>query len=249
MHGRKVSARKPVKPLGEAWEDWKIALTIGAACTGDSKLFFDGDPVKACDSMLNDWGTSYAERQGMLPNVNVCEWFPKPEAKKYEKGLLRHDGKPGFNTPSGKIEFVSSIQAKHGFPGLPEYVEPPRPTKDYPLKLINGTRRPYITHSKTRSDQPYLLEIEPQSVINMNPADCRARGLKEGDQVWITSPYYKSKVRALVRSTILCQKGVIDAQYGWRGDQETQVLIPRKNWDPISGYPCCNDVCVQVTKA
>ena len=63
-------------------------------------------------------------------------------------------------------------------------------------------------------------------------------GLKEGDQVWITSPYYKSKVRALVRSTILCQKGVIDAQYGWRGDQETQVLIPRKNWDPISGYPC-----------
>lgn len=249
VHGRKVSARKPVKPLGEAWEDWKIALTIGAACTGDSKLFFDGDPVKACDSMLNDWGTSYAERQGMLPNVNVCEWFPKPEAKKYEKGLLRHDGKPGFNTPSGKIEFVSSIQAKHGFPGLPEYVEPPRPTKDYPLKLINGTRRPYITHSKTRSDQPYLLEIEPQSVINMNPADCRARGLKEGDQVWITSPCYKSKVRALVRSTILCQKGVIDAQYGWRGDQETQVLIPRNNWDPISGYPCCNDVCVQVTKA
>ena len=43
--------------------------------------------------------------------------------------------------------------------------------------------------------------------------------------------------------------GLIDAQYGWRGDQETQPLIPRKNWDPISGYPCCNDVCIRVEKA
>ena len=91
VHGRKVSARKPVKPLGECWEDWKIALTIGAAVTGDSDRFFGGDPVKACDSMLNDWGTSYAERQAMLPNVNVCEWFPAPQKEKFAKGLLRFD--------------------------------------------------------------------------------------------------------------------------------------------------------------
>ena len=249
VHGRKVSARKPVKPLGEAWEDWKIALTIGAAVTGDNDLFFGGDPVKACDSILNKWGTSYAERQGMLPAVNVCEWFPKPQTEKYAKGLLRFDGKPGFRTPSGKIELFSSIQAKHGFPGLPEYVPAPKPTEKYPLKLLNGTRRPYITHSKTRSDQPYLLELEPESVINMHPADAATRGLKEGDRVWIISPYYKSKVRARVRVTILVGKGLIDAQYGWRGDQETQNLIPRSGWDPISGYPCCNDVCVEVVPA
>lgn len=249
VHGRKVSARKPVKPLGECWEDWKIALTIGAAVTGDSDRFFGGDPVKACDSMLNDWGTSYAEHQAMLPNVNVCEWFPAPQKEKFAKGLLRFDDKPGFRTPSGKIEFFSSIQAKHGQPGLPVYVEPPKPTKDYPLKLINGTRRPYITHSKTRGDQPYLLELEPESVINMHPKDAQDRGLKEGDRVWMISPYAASKVRARVRVTILCQPGMVDAQYGWRGDQETQVMIPRKNWDPISGYPCCNDVCIEVVKA
>ena len=249
VHGRKVSARKPVKPLGECWEDWKIALTIGAAVTGDSDRFFGGDPVKACDSMLNDWGTSYAERQAMLPNVNVCEWFPAPQKEKFAKGLLRFDDKPGFRTPSGKIEFFSSIQAKHGQPGLPVYVEPPKPTKDYPLKLINGTRRPYITHSKTRGDQPYLLELEPESVINMHPKDAQDRGLKEGDRVWMISPYAATKVRARVRVTILCQPGMVDAQYGWRGDQETQVMIPRKNWDPISGYPCCNDVCIEVVKA
>ena len=248
VHGRKLSARRPVKPLGEAWEDWKISLTIGAALFG-REAFFDGDPVKACNSMLNAWGTSYEERAAMLPKMEVCEWFPPQEPEKYKKGLLRFDGKPGFRTPSGKIEFVSSVQARHGFPGLPVYVAPPKPDEKWPLKLINGTRRPYITHSKTRGDQPYLLELEPESTVNIHPADAEMRGIKEGDRIWITSPYYKGKVRARARVTILAGRGMIDAQYGWRGDQETQVLIPRKGWDPISGYPCFNDICVQVEKA
>ena len=248
VHGRKVSVRKPVKPLGEAWEDWKIACTIGAAVC-DPETFFHGDPVKACDAILNKWGVSYEKQQKVLPNLQVVEFFPPQEMGKHEKGILRYDGKKGFRTPSGKIELVSSVQAKHGLNGLPVYVAPPKPTKEYPFKLINGTRRPYITHSKTRSDQPYLLELEPESTINMNPKDAAALGIKEGDRVWMVSPYYKNKVRARARVTILCPPGLIDAQYGWRGDQETQPLIPRKDWDPVSGYPCFNDVCIRIEKA
>ena len=248
VHGRKVSVRRPVKPQGEVWEDWKIACTIGAAVC-DPETFFHGDPVKACDSILKDWGVTYEKQQGVLPNLQTVEFFPPQTTGKHEKALLRFDGKPGFRTPSGKIELVASLQAKHGFPGLPVYVEPPKPTVEYPFKLLNGTRRPYITHSKTRSDQPYLLELEPESTINMHPKDAEKLGIKEGDGVWLVSPYCDHKVRAKVRVTILCQPGLIDAQYGWRGDQETQPLIPRKNWDPISGYPCCNDVCIRVEKA
>lgn len=248
VHGRKVSVRRPVKPQGEVWEDWKIACTIGAAVC-DPETFFHGDPVKACDSILKDWGVTYEKQQGVLPNLQTVEFFPPQTTGKHEKALLRFDGKPGFRTPSGKIELDASLQAKHGFPGLPVYVEPPKPTAEYPFKLLNGTRRPYITHSKTRSDQPYLLELEPESTINMHPKDAEKLGIKEGDGVWLVSPYCDHKVRAKVRVTILCQPGLIDAQYGWRGDQETQPLIPRKNWDPISGYPCCNDVCIRVEKA
>ena len=80
--------------------------------------------------------------------------------------------------------------------------------------------------------------------------DIRTKAYRTGDdRVWMISPYAATKVRARVRVTILCQPGMVDAQYGWRGDQETQVMIPRKNWDPISGYPCCNDVCIEVVKA
>lgn len=151
VHGRKVSVRRPVKPQGEVWEDWKIACTIGAAVC-DPETFFHGDPVKACDSILKDWGVTYEKQQGVLPNLQTVEFFPPQTTGKHEKALLRFDGKPGFRTPSGKIELDASLQAKHGFPGLPVYVEPPKPTAEYPFKLLNGTRRPYITHSKTRSD-------------------------------------------------------------------------------------------------
>lgn len=230
----------------ETHHDMDIVLPA-AVC--DPETFFHGDPVKACDSILKDWGVTYEKQQGVLPNLQTVEFFPPQTTGKHEKALLRFDGKPGFRTPSGKIELVASLQAKHGFPGLPVYVEPPKPTVEYPFKLLNGTRRPYITHSKTRSDQPYLLELEPESTINMHPKDAEKLGIKEGDGVWLVSPYCDHKVRAKVRVTILCQPGLIDAQYGWRGDQETQPLIPRKNWDPISGYPCCNDVCIRVEKA
>ena len=70
--GNKVSVRKPVKPLGEAKEDWWIAFQIGAL-VADPKDFFDGDPVKACDSVLQKWGTTYAEAQKNLPNMTVVK--------------------------------------------------------------------------------------------------------------------------------------------------------------------------------
>lgn len=242
--GGKVVCRKPVKPLGECWEDWKIALTIGAALV-DRETFFDGDPVKACDWMLTKWGTTYAKQQAALPKVLPVA-IPKQQPYKYEKGLLRRDGKPGFCTPTGKIELFSEVQSSCGFEGLPEYFPPMKPTKQYPLKLINGTRKPYITHSKTRMDSPYLFELEDYSTMDINPKDARDRGLKDGDYVLVRSAY-GGPVSARVNCSIIVPPGTIGMQYGWTGDQNTQVLIPRQ-WDKISGYAPYFEVCVQVEK-
>jgi hypothetical protein len=35
--------------------------------------------------------------------------------KKWEKGLLRGDGEPGFQTPTGKFEIASTILQEHGY--------------------------------------------------------------------------------------------------------------------------------------
>ena len=242
--GRFVTVRKPVKPLGECWEDWKIALTLGAALV-DKEIFFGGDPVKACNAILSNWGTSYEKQQEALPRVLPVE-APKQEPFKYEKGRLRKDGKPGFETPTGKVELFSEVQARCGFEGLPEYVPPMAPSAEYPLKLINGTRKPYITHSKTRRDSPFLFEIEDYSTMDMNPLDAKQRGLKDGDYVLVTSAF-GGPVSARVNCSLIVPPGTIGMQYGWNGDQNTQVLIPRQ-WDKISGYAPYFEVCVEVKK-
>ncbi|MBD9247733.1 MAG: hypothetical protein EGQ60_02705, partial [Clostridiales bacterium] len=92
-----------------------------------------------------------------------------------EKVRVRLDSAPDTlkTYHNSEIRVVRSGKGKR-----PEgYVEPPKPTAEYPFKLLNGTRRPYITHSKTRSDQPYLLELEPESTINMHPKDAEKLGI------------------------------------------------------------------------
>lgn len=133
----------------------------------------------------------------------------------------------------------------HNLGTIPIYVEPYQPTAEYPIKLINGTRAPYITHSKTRSDSPYLLEIEPMSTVDINPEDAKVRGINEGDKVSIKNQYGQARARA--RVSIIVPPGTAGMQYGWRGDQNTQVLIPRE-WDKLSGYAPYFETTVQITK-
>ena len=169
----------------------------------------------------------------------------KQEPLKYEKGLLRHDGQPGFETPSGKIELVSEITKKFNLGTYPEYQQPMQPTAQYPLKLINGTRAPYITHSKVRSDSPYSLEIEPMSTIDINPKDAAARGIKEGDKIVLKNQ--NGECHGKARVSIIVPPGLVGMQYGWRGNQNSQVLIPR-TFDKLSGYAPYFETCVEITK-
>ena len=246
FYGPRVAVRRPVKPLGEAKEDWRIALEIG--CIVDKpEHFFDGDPVKACDFVLRQYeGCNWKDFEAALPKVSVLP-APKPASKKYELGRLRRDGKPGFNTQSGKLDFASERARKFGYPAIPEF-RPMMPlTKEFDLRLLNGSRKPYITHSKTRTDQPYLMEIEDALTINIHPKEAQKRGIREGDWVEIRSPY-GGPVEARACVSIIVPEGMIDAQYGWLGKQNTQTLMTREHRDPMSGYCCYFEVPVSVKK-
>ena len=56
------------------------------------------------------------------------------EYRKYEKGLLRPDGEPGFNTPTGLVELCSSLYEDWGEDPLPYFEE--NALTPYPLSLI-----------------------------------------------------------------------------------------------------------------
>ena len=69
-YGPNIAVRKPIKPLGEAKEDWRIALELG--CIIDKpEHFFDGDPEKALDFILHQYeGGDLVKFRDALPQIS-----------------------------------------------------------------------------------------------------------------------------------------------------------------------------------
>ncbi len=169
--------------------------------------------------------------------------------KKWEKGLLRSDGKPGFDTPTGKFEISSTILEEHGYDPLPVYTEPtegplsqPESAKRYPLVFNSGSRVSTDFRSQFHSI-PGLVKERPEPTVMINEADAKSRGISHGDLVDVVNPRGRVRFRALVTDRIM--PGVIDANMGGGGPlgpaawQECNVndLTDLQNYDPISGFP------------
>ncbi|MFH1057876.1 MAG: aminotransferase class V-fold PLP-dependent enzyme [Pseudomonadota bacterium] len=180
--------------------------------------------------------------------------------KKWEKGLLRPDGRPGFNTPTGKIELFSTILDEHGYPGLPEYTEPsespvsrPDLAQTYPLVFNSGAR--VTTDFRSQFHHiPGLVRDRPEPAVTINAGDAAARGIASGDWVRIKSPRGAVVMRALVTEDIVA--GAVDANMGGGGPlgpaawQACNVNeLTDLKYDPISGFPTYKALLCQVEKA
>jgi anaerobic selenocysteine-containing dehydrogenase len=138
---------------------------------------------------------------------------------RFEKGLLRPDGKPGFRTPTGKIELYSNVYESYGLDPLPhhkEQIESPVSTpeiyKDYPLILITGRRNGVFFHSEHRQI-PWLREITPDPTVELNPQTARELGLNEGDWVWIEG--VRGKLKRKLHITPTLHPKTAHALHGW----------------------------------
>lgn len=103
---------------------------------------------------------------------------------------------------------------------------------------------PFITHSKWREDAPWLLELQREPTVDINPEDAASRGLKLGDAVLIRSAWGEIRVRA--KPTIMMPPGVVGMFHGWVG-ANVNDLVPRE-FDPISGFPPFKETPCEVTK-
>ncbi|MFH1491527.1 MAG: molybdopterin-dependent oxidoreductase [Pseudomonadota bacterium] len=241
--GRKLFGRTPVKPLGECKEDWQIALDIGVRL-GFPELFFNGSVEEACNDVLGLWGLHYDDlrknqEKGLMMPAKGPELY-----KKYETGEMRPDGKPGFDTTSGKIEAVSLVLKKYGYPSLCEYKEPLETTPEYPLILLTGTRIPYIAHSKWREDSPWLFELQRDPLLTIHPKNAAELDIQDGDDAILETAY--GKVRVKIKPTIMVPPGIVGIMHGW-AKANVNELIPRK-FDPISGFPPYKEVPCRVVR-
>ena len=97
---------KRIKPEDWPWENekemvlWRLKEFYGFDLTWDE---FQAVPVRSTE-----------------PGGQAGE----PVYKKYEKGMLRPDGQPGFPTTTGRIEFFCPTMQAFGYDPLPDYTEP-----------------------------------------------------------------------------------------------------------------------------
>jgi anaerobic selenocysteine-containing dehydrogenase len=218
-----------VPPLGDAVGDTELIFEMARAM-GMGGDFWDGDIHASFDARLEGTGLSF----GGLPASGepIQMEIREPE----ERGFL----KKGFETPTGKVEFVSTILEGASCEGLPLYREPhwspvstPDLAKDFPLVLTSGARSRNYTHSQGRQLET-LRSREPKPRLQMSPADAVARGIEDGDEIRLTSPLGEITLEASV--TDIMPPGVVSAPHGW-ADADVNLLIPDSGLDPISGFP------------
>ncbi len=251
------SRERVIPPVGEAKNDYLILAELAKALGyGDFypqseeamlEFVFQGAPIPL--DQLRSKPEGFA-----LPS-------PPMVYEKYKEGLLRKDGKPGFETPSRKFEISSELLKKYGYDPLPVYQEPsegpiqsPHLSKEFPLILTTGTRI-QSTFRSQHLNIPGLLKLQDKPNILIHPEDAEPRGIRNGDKIFIKTkrgrvPFYAKVTERIIR-------GVIEANMGgggplqpeeWR-EANVNELTDHENRDPISGFPVFKALLCEVEKA
>ena len=197
--------------VGECKSDIEVCIAIGNRLNPewwpwtDARSFFD--------DQLAELGMTFADLQ------EAGFYQPGYTYKKYEKGMLRFDGEPGFNTVTGKVEMKSTLYRAWGEDALPYYEEPnysqysrPQDAEKYPLIMTTGARTYSSFHSEHRH-VPSLRQIDPWPIMEINPADAEAYGITEGDWCEVYNMFGEARLKARIVPTTM--KGVVHCTHGW----------------------------------
>ena len=140
------------------------------------------------------------------------------EALRAEGGIRPLDTGPvahpdlSFATPTGKIEYYSTVALEHGLPALPVYED--RDTGGFPLELRMGRT---ISHFHSFFDKgralPALARIEQSPRLWISIEDARARDIAEGDQIRVHNG--RGEANAIAAITDRVPAGTVWIHDGW----------------------------------
>ncbi|MFC1927699.1 IscS subfamily cysteine desulfurase [Chloroflexota bacterium] len=245
-----------VEPVGEARNDYLIMAKL-ADCLGYGHLF----PQTEEDMLrfvLKGSGYTLEDVQAAGGWVRIST--PMMEYKKWQKGGLRSDGKPGFDTPTGKFEIWSTTLEEYGYEPLPKYIEPtegplasPKSLESFPL-VFNSGARPQTDFRSQHHGIEGLLADTPEPLVEINIEDAENRDIKSGDLVRVMTSRGSVPFRARVTDDIA--KGCIECMFGGgtpvgpKAWQEWNVneLTDISNYDSISGFPVYKALLCDVQK-
>ena len=247
---------KMIEPVGEARNDYLIMAEL-AERLGYGHLYPQTEEemirlaLKGSGYSLED----VKEAGGWVKIPN-----PMMDYKKWQKGGLREDGKPGFDTPSGKFEIWSTVLEDYGYEPLPKYVEPkegpvgsPELAQEFPL-VFNSGARPHTDFRSQHHGIKGLVRDKPEPTVDLNLADAAERDIQTGDLVELRTPRGAVSFRARVTDDIL--QGAIEASMGggtpvgpkaWR-EWNVNDLTDLGNYDDVTGFPVYKSLLCEVVK-
>ncbi len=212
-----LSVVVPAIKVDECRSDWEINLELARRFNPNAIKY------KSVKELINDRlkpaGVTFDEM------AEKGSWLMPPKGhsskpyRRYEKGLLRADKKPGFNTPTGKVELWSKKYEEWSLDPLPYYEEPPESEvrtpelfKEYPLVMATGRRSSVYFHAEHRMI-PWLREIDPYPVVEINTKTAADLGIEDGEWVTIENRRGRIKRKAVVTPTI--HPKVVMVPHGW----------------------------------
>lgn len=156
-----------------------------------------------------------------------------------------------FPTPSGKAEFYSQALDRKGLDPIVAFTPPDESRNGsqaagFPLELL--ARKPDNHLNSTFSNLPSVRQMEPWiGTLEMHPADARARGVCDGDQVRAFNSRGEIVLQARVDGSV--SPGVVAARLDWArfgaGARNINVLTSEKLAD-MGNAATFYSVCVEV---
>lgn len=217
--GAAVEARnRVIEPLGDYKSDYEFWLEL-AVRMGYGKDFWNGD-INACmDEQLKPLGVTYAELKQRKPAAPAPRRTPTYE--NYEAAFAARStrlGKPPY-LPQGKVAIYNTTFEERGFSPLPEWREPPESLtatpelrRKFPL-LFSDFHTSKVYNASWLRNVAYLREVMPDPTVQIHPKTAAARGIADGDWVFVESPRSKLRFKAEVNPGI--RPDTVMALHGW----------------------------------
>ena len=252
-----------VEPVGEAISNTELFRQLAARMGFTEDCFTRTDEQMMAEAF--DWSAPAME--GItLDSLRQSGWarlnLPSPdEYAPHAEG--------NFPTPSGKVEFRSSLAEQAGNfvvplfrqgsneyqPGgtvdpLPHYV-PPRETGEngYRLSLISPKSHAYLNSSA--ADQPAQRRVQGEQAVYVHPHDAAERGITDGDDVRVFND--RGQFVALAKVTDDIAAGVLMAPMGaWRKNAKGHSTVNAVNpfaFADLGNAPTFSDTRVEIAPA
>jgi anaerobic selenocysteine-containing dehydrogenase len=201
-HYYMVANNPAISPLGEAKPNTEIFRLLSKAMGFTEACFNDSDEAIAQAAVAQDWDFDSVRRQGWK------RIGPSKDTARFANG--------GFDSPSGKVEFVSARAQKLGLDSLPDYIAPLEDTRSdlasrYPLAMISPPARNFLNSSFVNVESLRATEGEPW--LDLHPQDAMPRGIEDGSYVRVFNQRGSLELRARVTDRARC--GVVVALSVW----------------------------------